>query len=79
MFNNVDRTQELEQRIKKITVSSEDTCCFWEKNEYTQMNVKKCFHCAFYLPEPGNECKGSCSFPLKEAPGGESGNPFPKE
>ncbi len=58
----VDRTPELELRLKAIRVGSEDTCCFWEKNRYSQVYMRRCAYCEYYKPSAFNENEGVCKF-----------------
>ena len=60
--NMVDRTRELEERLRILYVSSEDTCIFWSKRKNTQIGIKRCFFCEHYCPGKDNDKKGSCTF-----------------
>ncbi len=60
-LKSIDRTSELEMRLKAIQVGSEDTCCFWSKKKDTQMLVKRCFHCEHFRPHDENDTRGFCN------------------
>ena len=60
--NMVDRTRELEERLRILYVNSEDTCAFWSKRKDTLIGIKRCFFCAYYCPRNENDKTGSCSF-----------------
>lgn len=60
--NIVDRTRELEERLRILYVNSEDTCIFWSKRNNTQIGIKRCFFCTHYCPDKHDDKKGSCCF-----------------
>jgi len=63
----VDRTRELEEKLKALYVASEDTCIFWEKRENTRFNVKNCFYCKHYRARISDEFTGVCTYKCYEA------------
>lgn len=60
--NIVDRTQELEDKLKLLVVNSEDTCAFWEKRKGALAGIKRCFFCQYYRPQKKDEKTGACVF-----------------
>jgi len=62
MLQTVDRSHELEQRLRVIRVGSEDTCCFWRKRDDSLIAMRRCYFCAHYDPDRDNESRGSCIF-----------------
>lgn len=58
----VDRTRELEEKLKAVCVSAEDTCVFWEKRRNTMFNVKTCFFCKHYRARVSDEREGICTY-----------------
>lgn len=58
----VDRTRELEERLRVLYVGSEDTCSFWQKRKNTQILIKRCFFCSHYAPNKDKETSGICTF-----------------
>ena len=61
-LQTVDRSHELEQRLQKIQVGSEDTCCFWCKRDDSLIAMRRCYFCAHYDPDRNNESRGLCIF-----------------
>ncbi len=61
-IKTVDRTVEIEERLKAIHVSSEDTCGFWEQREDTNSSMRLCFFCKAYCPGQENERIGTCRY-----------------
>ena len=58
----VDRTRELEEKLKALCVASEDTCVFWEKRDNTRFNVQTCYYCSHYRARNSDEFTGICSY-----------------
>ena len=58
----VDRTRELEEKLKALFVASEDTCVFWERRSNTRFHVKMCYYCKHYRARISDENKGVCAY-----------------
>ena len=58
----VDRTRELEEKLKALCVASEDTCVFWEKRDNTSFSAKMCFYCKHYRARISDEYVGICTY-----------------
>lgn len=59
---SVDRTRELEEKLKALCVASEDTCVFWERRDNTRFKIKTCFHCQHYRARVADENVGICIY-----------------
>lgn len=66
-ITTVDRTSEQELRLRAIQVSSEDTCCFWNKKETTQVGLRRCFYCEHYRQNGDDEYNGICGYKVADA------------
>jgi hypothetical protein len=42
-----DRTIEVENRIRQITIKSRDFCMYFDLRPYTLVNIKQCWYCKF--------------------------------
>lgn len=62
----VDRTKELEEKLKALCVSSEDTCVFWEKREHTSFHIRSCYYCSHYRARIADERAGICTYKKTE-------------
>lgn len=62
LTKSVDRTKELELKKDVVRVVSEDTCGFWKKRFNTQVRMRRCFYCEFFVSENENSNIGLCSF-----------------
>ncbi len=62
-IKSIDRTNELEQRLKAIVVNSEDTCIFYKNRENALFYFKRCYYCTYYSPDDvKNSETGLCKF-----------------
>lgn len=61
-LQSVDRTPEQEISRGALTVSTEDTCCFWTRKERSLLDLKRCFYCKHFLLSQGTESMGVCLF-----------------
>lgn len=65
-IKSVDRTSELEQRLRAIKVNSEDTCAFWCRRADTLINLRHCFYCvSYYADADTTKNSGFCRYKQK--------------
>ena len=63
MTSAIDRTGELEQKLRAISISSSDTCIFFRRREdcpFLQRQCAYCVYAAFHSDDP--QAAGLCKF-----------------
>lgn len=63
MTSAIDRTGELEQRLRAISVSSGDTCVFFHRRDdcpFPQRQCAYCMYACFNSDDP--QARGLCKF-----------------
>jgi len=65
MSISTDRTHEIEQRLKAISIDTQDGCSFWKRREGSMVQIRQCWYCAygqFDRENPDVRQKGLCKF-----------------
>lgn len=62
--SGIDRTRELEIRLKAICILPEDTCIFFKRRQGCYARIKQCRYCQYsvFAHNAGFEGKGLCKF-----------------
>lgn len=61
-LQSVDRTCEQERSSSVLTVTTEDTCCFWTQRERSLICLKRCFFCKYFQMKENSDGLGTCLF-----------------
>lgn len=62
---SMDRTYEVERRLRAIHIRSEDSCCFFKARDGTAAKLRHCWYCqyaAFEQENTGIGVQGLCKF-----------------
>ena len=47
MRKDRDHSAEIEQRMQAIPVDGQDTCAFWTKREFGELQLLRCWYCRY--------------------------------